>query len=129
MIVTVRKWGKSLGVRIPTAVAKNAGFSEGTEVELAVQDGTVVLRRVEVPLLSETAGPNEAGEPPCTGGLGQAGRQRAVVIPRGRPSGSELAPSAFCRCAQHHCGSEPVRRKGSPLPDMSWLQMHLPHAQ
>jgi antitoxin MazE len=39
----VQKWGNSLGVRIAKHVAEAAGVHEGSEVELRVEDGTIVV--------------------------------------------------------------------------------------
>ena len=41
----IRKWGSSLAVRIPKAVAEQCGVSEGSAVEMDVQDGQIVLRK------------------------------------------------------------------------------------
>jgi antitoxin MazE len=42
---TVSKWGNSLAVRIPLAVARQAGLGEGDSVALALaSDGGIVLR-------------------------------------------------------------------------------------
>ena len=42
---TVSKWGNSLAVRIPLAIAKQAGLNEGDCVVLALaSDGGIVLR-------------------------------------------------------------------------------------
>lgn len=40
----VRKWGNSLGVRIPKALAVKAGLDEGTEIEIDVEDGQLVIK-------------------------------------------------------------------------------------
>lgn len=40
---TVAKWGNSLAVRIPKGVADDAHLVDGTEVEIAVEGGRVVL--------------------------------------------------------------------------------------
>jgi len=53
MTLTIRKWGNSLGVRIPKAVAVDAGLEEGTRVEVAVKGGAVVLKASDVPPLSD----------------------------------------------------------------------------
>ena len=53
MTVTVQKWGNSLGVRIPRAVAQNARLDVGSAVEMVVRNGQVVLKPVEVPSLHE----------------------------------------------------------------------------
>ncbi len=49
MITRVRKWGNSLGVRIPQALARGARVSEGVEVDLALKGGALVLRPVRRP--------------------------------------------------------------------------------
>ena len=41
--LTVQKWGNSLAVRIPSAVALSAGFKVGQPVEISVQDSGGVL--------------------------------------------------------------------------------------
>lgn len=42
---TVSKWGNSLAVRIPLAIAKQASLSEGDSVALVLDsDGGIVLR-------------------------------------------------------------------------------------
>lgn len=38
------KWGNSLGVRIPKAFAKEIGIEVGSEVDLSVENGTLILR-------------------------------------------------------------------------------------
>lgn len=43
MRTTVRKWGNSLGVRFPSLLANDAKLADGTEVELTVRDGELVL--------------------------------------------------------------------------------------
>ena len=39
----VGKWGSSLAVRIPKAVAKQCGISEGSAMEMDVQSGRIAL--------------------------------------------------------------------------------------
>jgi antitoxin MazE len=46
MRTKVQKWGNSLGVRIPKALAEQASVAEGTSVYLSVEDGEIVLRPV-----------------------------------------------------------------------------------
>ena len=42
---TVSKWGNSLAVRIPQAIARQARINEGDSLALALQrDGSIVLR-------------------------------------------------------------------------------------
>ena len=41
---TVGRWGRNLAVRIPGEIASAAGIREGQRVEIAAQDGEVVIR-------------------------------------------------------------------------------------
>lgn len=42
-MAVIRKWGNSLAIRIPAAVADQVRMSAGTEVELSVQNGSIVV--------------------------------------------------------------------------------------
>jgi len=42
----VEKWGDSLGLRLPKSVAAEARISEGDTVEIVVDRGAIVVRRV-----------------------------------------------------------------------------------
>lgn len=45
MATTVRKWGNSLGVRIPKAIAEQASLGEGSAVEVSVDEaGNITIR-------------------------------------------------------------------------------------
>lgn len=44
MVASVAKWGNSLAIRIPQNLAKEISLTEGTEVNLAVVDGTIVIK-------------------------------------------------------------------------------------
>jgi antitoxin MazE len=44
MTTQIAKWGNSLGVRLPRAVARAARLDEGDTVEVSVSDGTIVIR-------------------------------------------------------------------------------------
>ena len=44
MVATVAKWGNSLAVRIPQYVVKEIQLTEGTEVDLVVIDGNLVIK-------------------------------------------------------------------------------------
>jgi antitoxin MazE len=48
MRTRIRKWGNSLGVRIPSALAEDAHLHEGAEVEVTIREGQLVI----VPVLS-----------------------------------------------------------------------------
>jgi antitoxin MazE len=40
----LQKWGNSLGVRVPKGFADQLGLSEGAEIDVAIQDGAIVIR-------------------------------------------------------------------------------------
>ena len=40
----VQKWGNSLGIRIPKALAMEVGLEEGSEIDLVVEDGHLVIK-------------------------------------------------------------------------------------
>ena len=43
-MATIQKWGNSLAVRIPMAVAGQLAVTEGTTVDLEVREGELVVR-------------------------------------------------------------------------------------
>lgn len=45
----MRKWGNSLAVRIPKAIAAEAGLEYGSTVDMRVERGEVVARPVATP--------------------------------------------------------------------------------
>ena len=45
MLTKVQKWGDSLALRIPKALAEEAGLEAGSEVELRYQDGEFRIKR------------------------------------------------------------------------------------
>ena len=44
MQTKIQKWGNSLGLRIPKALAEQAGVEAGSDVDLSVKDGKLVVR-------------------------------------------------------------------------------------
>ncbi len=40
----IAKWGNSLGLRLPKAVAAEARIGEGDTVEVSVKDGAIIIR-------------------------------------------------------------------------------------
>lgn len=44
MTTQVAKWGNSLGLRLPKAVAVEAQIAEGDTVDVTVENGAVVIR-------------------------------------------------------------------------------------
>ncbi len=49
---TVQKWGNSLALRIPAAIAGQLDVSDGTNVQLIVKDGELIVRPKRQPELS-----------------------------------------------------------------------------
>ena len=43
MRAKVQKWGNSLGIRIPKAVAQEVALETDSEVDLSTQDGRIVI--------------------------------------------------------------------------------------
>ncbi len=48
METRVRKWGNSLGLRIPKSIAEQTGVKEGSAVNLSVEDDRLVITPVQV---------------------------------------------------------------------------------
>ncbi|KPP81748.1 MAG: type II toxin-antitoxin system antidote component MazE [Oceanicaulis sp. HLUCCA04] len=44
MQTEVKKWGNSLGVRLPRHITEGASLRDGTPIELSLEGDTVVLR-------------------------------------------------------------------------------------
>jgi antitoxin MazE len=44
MEAIIRKWGNSLGVRIPSNIAKDISIVEGSHVEIEDKDGQIIIR-------------------------------------------------------------------------------------
>ena len=51
METTIKKWGNSLALRIPKALAKEAGLHYEASVELSLVDGKLVIIPIERPKL------------------------------------------------------------------------------
>lgn len=43
MASVVAKWGNSLGLRLPKAIVEQLGVKEGTELDLVVENGRLVI--------------------------------------------------------------------------------------
>ncbi len=52
MKVRVRKWGNSLAIRVPKAVAEDVGLTEGTPVDVRATDGALVASPLASPTYS-----------------------------------------------------------------------------
>ena len=44
METVVKKWGNSLGVRIPSNIAKEVSITEGSHVEIEDIDGQIIIK-------------------------------------------------------------------------------------
>ena len=42
--IQIARWGNSLGLRLPKAVASEAHVGEGDTVEISVKDGAIIVR-------------------------------------------------------------------------------------
>ena len=49
MQTKIQKWGNSLGLRIPKSFAAQAGVEAGSEVDLSLEDGELIIRPKRVP--------------------------------------------------------------------------------
>jgi antitoxin MazE len=48
MRATVSKWGNSLGLRIPRGLAEDAGLTEGSLIDLRVENGRLIAEPIAV---------------------------------------------------------------------------------
>ena len=77
MATTVQKWGNSLGVRIPKAVAEQVNLRSGSEVEFDTTGGVLTLRPKRrrrftlTELLAQARGPNPHRESLRDGRVGR----------------------------------------------------------
>ena len=44
MQTKIQKWGNSLGLRIPKSFAEQVGVQAGSEVDLAIENGELIIR-------------------------------------------------------------------------------------
>jgi antitoxin MazE len=64
MATTMQKWGNSLGIRVPKAVADQLDLKSGTEVEFDTAGGVLTIRpkrrrkHTLASLLAQVKGPN-----------------------------------------------------------------------
>ncbi|MDR1417838.1 MAG: AbrB/MazE/SpoVT family DNA-binding domain-containing protein [Endomicrobium sp.] len=53
MEAVVKKWGNSLGVRIPNAIVKEMSFKDGSLVEIKSSHNEIIIRRKQKIKLSD----------------------------------------------------------------------------
>jgi antitoxin MazE len=46
---TIQKWGNSLAIRIPKAFADEIGLHQGSQIDIRIVDGQLVIRPVHKP--------------------------------------------------------------------------------
>lgn len=56
MNMMIAKWGNSLGVRIPRAIAEEVGVSSGMPVRLSARKGQILIEPVRYDLATLVAG-------------------------------------------------------------------------
>lgn len=76
MLAKVQKWGNSLAVRLPKALADEVDVQLDTPVEISVRDHEIVLRPIVGKyhldeLLSQVTADNRHGETPVNGPVGR----------------------------------------------------------
>ena len=49
MKTKIQKWGNSLGVRLPKVLLQEAGIAAGSDVNLSLERGRIVLAPVRIP--------------------------------------------------------------------------------
>jgi antitoxin MazE len=49
MLTKIQKWGNSLGLRIPKSFAREASIEAGSTVDIAIEDGGLVVRPLRRP--------------------------------------------------------------------------------
>lgn len=76
VLVRVQKWGNSLALRIPAPFARETGLDPGVEVDLALEEGRLVVTPRKRPaftlegLVSGITGENRHEEIPALGAPG-----------------------------------------------------------
>jgi len=45
--IRVKKWGNSLGIRIPKVYAKEANIDQDSEVMISIKDGKLILKAID----------------------------------------------------------------------------------
>jgi len=53
MQATIQKWGNSLGIRIPSFIAKDLALKNGSSVEIVEEDNKIIIRASRRKTLSE----------------------------------------------------------------------------
>ena len=54
MVTKLQKWGNSQGIRIPREILNETSLSEGDNVDITTNGGTIIIRRMYQPLKKYT---------------------------------------------------------------------------
>jgi antitoxin MazE len=47
MVTKIKKWGNSLGLRIPKSFAKEADIDDGSDVDISLEEDRIVIRSLK----------------------------------------------------------------------------------
>jgi antitoxin MazE len=47
MVTKIKKWGNSLGLRIPKSFAEEAGVKDGSDVDISLEEDRIVIRPLQ----------------------------------------------------------------------------------
>ena len=87
MQVRIAKWGNSLAVRLPRAIADDLGLAEGQSLDIAIEKGSVILEPTMRVRLSDLVAEAER--------LGPAAHPEIVTW--GADVGAETIEDAHCK--------------------------------
>lgn len=97
MNTTVRKWGNSLGVRIPSVIAKDLMLGPGSQVEMIEDSNQIIIRPIQnlrlEDMLRDVTDSNIHAEIELGGPLGKEPRSAGVRARSGGPGLARLHPS------------------------------------
>lgn len=87
METVLKKWGNSVGVRIPSTMIKTAGWAEGDKVVMTENDGVITIKKMQRPhrRTLEQIAMDEYGMT-----LDEIGMQKEKEMDWGTPVGKEI---------------------------------------
>jgi antitoxin MazE len=79
MVTTVKKWGNSMGIRLPKSVVQEVGLTEGATVTIEAKEGQIVITPLRRPryALKDLVGRITT-------------RNRHAAVETGKPVGKEI---------------------------------------
>lgn len=79
MVIEIKKWGNSLGLRIPRDIARTMGLEEGSEVSLELNGNQLVIRPNTEVVIEPPEKPLQVGlHPPIKGKPGKKTVQEII---------------------------------------------------